>query len=353
MNIWNKVMLILIALLGILAIFLSAMSLKINSKQGINEVKQKEAIATERKNFEKQMEPDTGLPFWESRHHQLLSDRGECWKNCKPGAFSAEEDGRAKIGFYLAEGSTGNMKQKDLVYVFDQGVGVSENAEGEAPVEPQEEKKPWKYLGRFSVSSIERGNEVYAESLDVLNEEELQRIQMSLQSGAAWIVYGSLPVDRADFYANMDDAEKEKYLPPNVLQEYSQAGIEDRPTNYGVLFSGFYAERIRTREAINDARSIKDSYDASVKEADQQRHFLQTEQDRYKKEIALMEEQAQEMEQLCDSLKRTNQKMEQDIRNLQSENEKMVEQIKKLQQEALRKSSSASTVQDSDILVRN
>jgi len=229
MNIWNKVLIGLICPLALLATF---WSLKVRShyKTSWTEARKIESdTANALQAIEKAMDYDTGIPTLQVRNAALLADRAENWRGCLPLSVEPLQTKRARITFSVNQEPTSTMAVGDLIYVFDQrpfGQGGQ-------------------YLGRFTVSRVQ-GVDITAESLDVLNDLELQNLVSSQQEiarnapaqttqgdeqeqgavpeqaaeiQAAWSVFSRCPADRYDLFKDLSDEEKEKYLPNATLRD--------------------------------------------------------------------------------------------------------------------------------------
>ncbi len=335
MNIWNKVLIFLICLLGVLATFWSAKVMSNNVKQGAAIKKMEDETAAALKSIAADSDYEKGVPTWDVRNAALLADRAENWLFCAPKAVESTQNKHAQIVFTIKSETTSTMKVGDTIYVFDQrpfGQGG-------------------KYLGRFSVSQIQ-GQDVAAISLDVMTDLEMQNLLSSrneisqvppeqiAETNAAWSIFSKCPTDRPDLFTNLSDAEKEKYLPEPVRSQYAQ--YDKDPENYtsydfGTLLTYYYQKRIENSALLDEKRAQEATIDASNKLATQALTDCQNENSQIEKETQQMESQRQEVKQLLDAKIAECKQMQQKIDKLQKDNERMVNEIHQFQQNAIRR----------------
>jgi len=323
MNIWNKVLLVLIALLGIFATLWSAKELKVQSRWG--EAVRKLDVATlkaQADSFRLQTKADE-LPALEVREYRYLLDHAENWRNCKPKAFE-NAGGTAKIVFTVETKNIGIMNAADTIYVFD--TRKVDDGGG--------------FLGRFTVTAVE-DTEMSAESLDLLNDQELLHIEKSLEDQATWSIHTKCPADRPEFFRELSAVDRSKHLSPELSELYS--GTEYQPVDFGYVLSFLYQKRVENRERLASALSHQQALAESQKIASAQLQFYQNEMDRLKEEISLKEADRDEVGRLSQALEKEISNMSKQIRQTQAENEKLEEEIKRMQTEALRKSSSTTS----------
>ena len=347
MNIWNKVLIGLIFLLAGLATFWSAKVLDHYIKRGAEIKKLEDETVNALKSIETYSDYDKGIPTLEVRNAALLSDRAENWRFCTPQSVDSLPDKRVRILFSVNQEPTTTMNVGGTIYVFDQrpfGQGG-------------------KYLGRFAVSQVQ-GIDVVAESLDILTDFELQNLVSSQQEiarnapvaqnlqedteqgvseqtgevQAAWSVFSRCPMDRHDLFWELSDEDKEKYLPESIRGLYSQAPEDFKATDFGTLFAYYYQKRIETSAQLAKKLMQQSEIDESNRLASESLTLYQNESEQIEREIAHMEAQRKEVEELCLALEAICSQMKSKIQETQRENERMVEEIRKFQRETLQKS---------------
>ncbi len=335
MNIWNKVLIFLICLLGVLATFWSAKVMSNNVKQGAAIKKMEDDRIAALKSIETDNNYEKGVPTWDVRNAALLADRAENWLFCAPKAVEMVQNKHAQIIFTMKPDVISTMKVGDTIYVFDQrpfGQGG-------------------KYLGRFSVSQIQ-GQDTAAVSLDVMTDLEMQNLVSSRneisqvaaeqieETNAAWSIFSKCPTDRPDLFANLSDAEKEKYLPEPVRANYArydQAPESFTSYDFGTLFTHYYQKRIENSAQLAEKQAQEATIAESNRLATQALTDCQNENSQIEKETQQMEEQRKEVKQLLDAKIAECKQMQQKIDELQKDNERKVNEIHQFQQDALRR----------------
>ncbi len=318
MNIWNKVMLGLIALLAIFATLWSAKELKIQSSWGTAAKKLEAATLKVQADRDRLMKEDE-IPAWEVREYEFLADHAENWRDCKPKSFQ-RGSGFAKIVFNLGTSGPSGMNQGDTIYVFDNRTAEEGGC----------------FLGRFNVKEVQ-GNEISATSIDFLNEIEAQHLEKSLADEAPWSVHTKCPTDRPDLFAKMPASERDKYLSPKLLELYVEGY---QPVDFGTVLAYYFELRVKNREALAEKLSEKRALEESKKIASDQQQFYRNEIDRVQEETSIMKSQRDEVAGFAKALDNDIAQKKQKIQKTQKENEQLLEDIKKLQTQILQKNES-------------
>ena len=343
MNIWNKVLIGLICFLGIFAILWSAKVLNHYVKQGAEIKKMKDETESAIKSADAAMDYDKGIPALEVRNAALLADRAENWQFCMPKNVELLENKHARIVFSVKPDTVATMKVGDVIYVFDQRAFGSGG----------------KYLGRFEVAQVQ-GQDVAADSLDVMTDFELQSLASSKDQisqaapvqqvseettgeaqtpgQAAWSIFSRCPTDRPDLFASLEDADKEKFLPEAIRALYAQDPDKFNTLDFGTLFTHYYQKRIEMSALLAEKTMQKSEIDRSSEIASEALTFCQNQNEQIKKETAMMETQRKEVDDLCKALDTICNQLKDNIKKTQQENERMVEEIRKYQRESLQKS---------------
>ena len=346
MNILNKVLIGLICFLGIFAILWSAKVLNHYVKQSAEIKKMKDETESANKSADAAMDYDKGIPTLEVRNAALLADRAENWQFCMPKSVELLENKYARIVFSIKPDTVATMKAGDAIYVFDQ----------RAP------DNGGKYLGRFEVTQVQ-GQDVAADSLDVMTEPELHNLvssrdqiaqaapiqQTSEESAneaptseqAAWSIFSRCPTDRPDLFASLEDADKEKYLPETVRTLYAQY-VQDpdkfNTLDFGTLFTYYYQKRVKMDALIKEKEMQKSEIDKSNTIASEVLTACQNQNAQIEKETEMMETQRKEVEKLRNERDAECKNIKAKIEKTQQENEQQIEKIRKAQRETLQKS---------------
>ena len=305
MNVWNKVLYVLIAILCVVfTVFaankysltkewdakLDAQNAKIAQLQDeIAELK----IAIDGDPLKKaETWTDFGVRAQLDRVRGLL--RGDAFVNCQPieaTTFEVDKDPisqdsilGAKISFTVpasyslaafadAGDASATFRKNAIAYVFDSGLAyVDETAEGAEAAEVDAETEDAtevaavepRFLGAFKFVGAADAQAVL-ESVDNLSAEELAAIQDSQKSGRSWVVCvdrlpTNAPTNVAELiaadpttFASLDETAKEYFetAPQSALAVQAQALAAQAKAAPVVDFQGLLARQFATRDAQN------------------------------------------------------------------------------------------------------
>ena len=230
MNVWNRVLISLIAVICVVfGIFAAKKYTMTKSEETKIEESQKrlaQALAElETLKFEiygGSMEKKVGdwidYGLDEQLKYVRSLQRGETFINCQPVEARVQSDeGSSSLSFVVDEQyQTSSFRTGAMVYVFDSGKpfvstgessesGESDGDESEvasAEVETADESgevaasvKPFVFLGAYRVSGVAE-RQVKLDSIGVSTSSELDLITASKRSGDSWVVYvDNLPID--------------------------------------------------------------------------------------------------------------------------------------------------------------
>lgn len=163
------------------------------------------------------VENEAGIVQLEHRLQMLTRERGRAWRQVAP-AGGLNEKGQIEVA--IANPKPHGLDANTIVYLFEMGNGNPNN-----PVEGRQ------YLGEFKViESRESG--VLLEPTQLLDQRTGERLA---RSEGPWSLYESMPSDRYETFAGMDEAELRKRLPASIVEEYLRHGQEatadDDPSN--------------------------------------------------------------------------------------------------------------------------
>ncbi|MGL6195006.1 MAG: hypothetical protein ACRC2T_09315 [Thermoguttaceae bacterium] len=324
MNIWNKVLLVLILLLGVFASMWSAKALKINSEWAKKVAKLEDDKVNDLKKIDTLNDISKGvpsIPALEALEFKYLVDNAEKWNGCKPLNVASSENDAWKISvqFELENKTDSGMKVGDVIYLFDN-----------RPIE-----EGGRFLGRFSVTQIYPNGTAVADSVDLLEDSEKMAVQQSLQSGATWTAHSKCPADRPDFFNTLSETERQKFPVLARIPNYLNEGYE--PVDFGYLLTSLNENRIANQETLAAALNRKKILEEVNVSVNQQRLELQNTKDGIEKRIKQMELQRDELKKLSNSLDKEIAQMKKQIDTVQSQNEKLVDDLLKLQMQAVSK----------------
>lgn len=302
MNVWNKVLYALIAVLcvGFTALAANKYSLtkewdaKIEAQNAKIALLQDEIaelkIAIDGDPLKKaETWADLGVRVQLARVRELL--RGDAFVNCQPveaTTFEVDKDPisqesilGAKISFTVpasyslaafadAGDASSTFRKGALAYVFDSGLTYVDEAAAttEADVETEDAAQVAavapRFLGAFKFVGAADAQAVL-ESVDNLSADELAAIQESQKSGRSWVVCvdrlpTNAPSNVADLiaadpetFASLDETAKEYFAdaPRSVLAVYAQGVATEAKAAPAVDYQGLLARQFATRDAQN------------------------------------------------------------------------------------------------------
>ncbi|MBR4834921.1 MAG: hypothetical protein IKU86_11405 [Thermoguttaceae bacterium] len=294
MNVWNKVLYVLIAILCVVFSVFAANKYSLTKKWDEKLAKQEAQIQTLKDEIAalkiaidgdplKKAESwnDLGLRPQLARVRALL--RGDAFVNCLPVEATTAEIDRdpiaqtpvlgAKISFAVtsansltafsdAGAATDSFRQGALAYVFDSGLAyVDEAAEANADAAPAEPVAP-RFLGAFKFVGA-ANSQAALESVGYFSEAELQELQDSQASGRSWIVcVDRLPMDvptdvasliagDAETFASLDETTRAYFEASNPSAQMLETLASVVDANSIVDFQGRLTRQLATRDAEN------------------------------------------------------------------------------------------------------
>lgn len=160
---------------------------------------------------------EAGIIELQHRLQMITRERGRAWRNVVPaGGFNVEGNVEVTIPAPTPHG----MEEKSVVYAFEMG--------DPNPANPAQGAQ---YLGEFEVVESQEGGVVLS-PVKILDQRTGERID---KSRGPWNLYESMPADRYNTFAGMDEEELRRRLPASVIPEYLHHGQEatedDNPEN--------------------------------------------------------------------------------------------------------------------------
>lgn len=302
MNVWNKVLYVLIAILCVVFTVFAANKYALTKTKEAEIAKQEQQIDDLKKEIAalqvaidgdplKKAETwaDLGVRAQLDRVRGLL--RGDAFVNCLPvDATEVEIDKDpiaqtpimgSKITFTVpasysltafsdAGDAASSFRQGALAYVFDSGLAYvdesTESADVDAETAPEAATVAPRYLGAFKFVGAANSQAVL-ESVDNLSAEELAAIQESRSSGRSWVVcLDRLPTDAptnvaeliaadAETFATLDETTKAYFEAANPSAQVFEALSTAADATTAVDYQGLLARQFATRDAENLLKS--------------------------------------------------------------------------------------------------
>lgn len=354
MNIWNKVFLVLVFLLGIAVVFFASQEMKIRKEY-------KEAIAsleTGIENAKRQMQtaidgpaPDKataeksfdemGLNEMLLKLQDLVFERSKAWFACKPGNVSVGETVlNPKPLDDAPETPQERLKPIKLVEVRLTITEPVIERDGQEVVLPPEDMKGIVYLfdegqegantaflGRFSVKQI-RGTQVELTAIDTMQEAEIQRIQKSVRS--TWAVYSVIPKDRQDgIFSRLTLEDAEALI---AASKRSEMMNPERPLkDFDELLGRMYDWRAELQQRIDRFKQDVKRLETSLTLAEKETQDIQKDNEFEKKRIAAMKHQVEVLQQKLTDYDKNIEDLQKKIDDQQKQNEWYVAKIAEYQ----------------------
>jgi hypothetical protein len=172
------------------------------------------------------------IPSLEELDHQLLLAtrlRGRVWRNVMPAGVDPKTGG---IRVNIAAPTPAGIKADTVVYVFEQelepvrpaAAAGEETAPPAPPPAPKQAGPRLQYLGEFTVSqaAAQQATLVPAQQWGPTDPE----VKRLATTRGPWIIYETMPADRYDVFAGMNEDQVKQLLPEKSLNEYLRHGKE-------------------------------------------------------------------------------------------------------------------------------
>ena len=256
MNVWNKVLMALVAIMCVVFGVFAANKYNYTKEQETN-VKKLEADLAKVQDEIQQLRyeiyggPDKVAENWrelglEGRLSYLRGlQNGEAFSNCQPvEARVDEENGTSTVAFSVdPQSKTTAFRTGVVAFVFDSGSAVVQKA---APAEGGDASEsadvasdetvasanPYAFLGAFKVTGATDA-QVKLESIGTSSADELTALKESARSGRSWVVYADrLPIDSPSdvAYFEREDSSRASALPAEtatfVTRELTLSDVE-------------------------------------------------------------------------------------------------------------------------------
>lgn len=260
MNVWNKVLMALVAIMCVVFGVFAANKYNYTKEQETNVAKLEADLAKvqdeiQQLRYEIYGGPDKVAENWrelglEGRLSYLRGlQNGEAFSNCQPvEARVDEENGTSTIAFSVdPQSKTTAFRTGVVAFVFDSGSAVvqkaapaeggdgSESAEvasDETDAELVASANPYAFLGAFKVTGATDA-QVKLESIGTSSADELTALKDSARSGRSWVVYADrLPIDSPSdvAYFEREDSSRAGALPAEtatfVTRELTLSDVE-------------------------------------------------------------------------------------------------------------------------------
>lgn len=233
MNVWNKVLYCLIAVLCVAFGVLAANKYSLTKSKNEELAKLQKDLADVKEAVAQLKAEVYGAAADYDGDWQTLSlnarldcvrslKRGETFSNCRP-VDASTSDGQTTISVVVPDDYvTTSFRSGAIAYVFDSGLPLAaDDADAASDAESSVAAQPARFLGAFNVSAV-NGAQASLVSAESVSEAEATATTESAQSGRAWIVcLNAGPIDSPDDLAAIAKDNPEMFAPYGAeLQAY-------------------------------------------------------------------------------------------------------------------------------------
>jgi hypothetical protein len=349
MNIWNKVLVGLIAVTALFLFYMAARARKAELDWSECARKFQDRIRDEETRHGQLLDgtdTEPGIHQLKVELHKLLLDRRRVWAGCdptsrKPGVGTAEVTLTVNAINSKGEAIPHGIAQGTVLYAFEEiNVKKKGDALGDFDV--------GQYLGEFSVTAAQPKQVTFKPTF-TMTKNEIDRLQKARRP---WVLYELLPRDSHEAFSPLTDDLK-KMLPPESLKDYVKDGKpaeKDDPReyvvngkyvrpllDYSIVFTDEHEKRMLLADSIRGLQQDKQL----VLEALEQARTLA---DVLTKEIAATKAEKEKMESQRDIVLAHRKKLEKGLSDMEAwiarlieTNQAMAGRMAKLQFEAAKR----------------
>jgi hypothetical protein len=185
-------------------------------------------LVSQLRNLDVRMKEEAeSVPSLAKLDHELLlatRNRGRVWWNVTPTNVN-QQTGVVQVG--VAQPVPAGVQEDSVVVLFEAGEPQLPGPDG-APLGRQ-------YLGEFRVTAADAQT---ATLEPVLPLDNFEKRRLS-SSQPPWIMYDTMPADRHQIFAAMNEEVLQQKLPPQTVNEYIRHGKDAGPDDEEVRQAGF------------------------------------------------------------------------------------------------------------------
>lgn len=334
MNIWNKVLLGLIAVMLLPLFYFSLVALRTHEhwRSAAKKIEAQlpgleEEIQTLK--YGDPLRPDLeSLQSLRIEMYKYLVNRGGLWRNC---VFQRREGNEISVG--VEKPDPHGIAPESILLVFDE----ASMPEGGC------------FLGEFKVKGVDK-NQVTLEPTMRLSPKALERILASEQikdKPVLWTLREIMPNDMREPFAKMDEEQLRAALPAAVVDEYLGDGKngKERPfRDYQVLIKGLDHQWTVLLEELEEAKKHEQYMKSALADAKKQELFRQDEIAALTAKKKRMETEAKSALGYEESLAAELKSLEATIAQLAKDNQAVAAELAKMQAKMLRQVDRRATV---------
>lgn len=347
MSLWNKILLVLIAIATLVFFHAAARTLKTQKywvdlgeefrkgdkrgHKGIEQYQRENQALLDADEANLLPDKTVGIHCLERQLRETLINRGRVWDKCEPAEKRATNPAQAEVAVNTDKPVPNGITVKMVLYVFEEG----------------DDQNPGNYIGEFKVTQVAE-NRVSLANTMTLTDRELKRLNASK---GPWILYELMPADRHDVFADMTDEKKNAVLPEASRPEYLRDGLaaqagdpadcktadgkyQRRLRDYKELYKDYHTHRTLFIDSFEALTRDVQYVDAALKDAKVQEQFAEKEVAGLKVELAWNKKQQEAVAAYMLKLQGRVTSLQQRVKDLIDMNLKKAAQIAEAQRQA-------------------
>ena len=200
---------------------------------------------------------EEGIEQLKAELNQLVSDRGNAWFEVVPEKVT--DSGVCQLG--VESPDPHEIVPKMILFVFEQADIENTGQNG------------GHYLGEFRVTkATPKGKSIEIEPNLPLTDAQRARLK---KTKGKWALYARMPVDNAELFAGMDEAERQKLVPKSSLKEFASKKRSLRDYEYS--FHENFLECEMIEDSITKTKTDLERTEAADKKAQEEIAYRKSE----------------------------------------------------------------------------
>lgn len=201
--------------------------------------------------------PLPSLQRWRREVVDFNRQRGRAWRMVVPAGPIDAKTGRIPVT--IAQPKPHGLEKDAIVFAFEQGPGNAAAPDQGA-----------QFLGEFRVIEASADGAVL-ESVIKLDNRTGGRIVQSQQAAAQgqprrWTLYESMPADRHELYAGLDEAELKRRLPAASVEEYMRQGQKGKKEDFDEHARASFDDQGRRLGPEDEIKAVEWRYDRQLRD---------------------------------------------------------------------------------------
>ncbi len=201
--------------------------------------------------------PLPSLQYWKRQVVDSNRQRGRVWRGVAPAGPIDPKTGRIPVA--IAQPKPHGMEKDAIVYAFEQG----------AP-NPAAPAQGAQYLGEFRAVEVTPDGAVLesVNKLDNRTGNRIVRSQAALAQGQGrpWALYETMPADRHELFAGLNEAELKKRLPAASVDEYIRHGQKGKKEDFDEHLRASFDDKGNRLGPDDQAKAVEWRYDRQLRD---------------------------------------------------------------------------------------